>query len=205
MGNKSLVILIDTGSTHSFIDFQVAKELKANISAAPPLIVTVANGHKVLSKLKCSNFKWMMHGELYQADLRVIRLDGSSIILGIDWLQKCGKFTFDYMNHSVTFNKGGKLITVKGITGNAQLRAIGARQWYKAGVHGNCCAIAHLRSSECKQEEHIPHKIQEILEQYASVFQEPKTLPPKRSHDHRIPLYPSATPVNIRPYKHSHE
>ncbi len=91
MGNKSLVILIDTGSTHSFIDFQVTKELKADIIAALPLIVTVANGHKVLSKLKCSNFKWMMHGESYQADLRVIKLDGSSIILGIDWLQKCGK------------------------------------------------------------------------------------------------------------------
>ncbi len=109
------------------------------------------------------------------------------------------------MNHSVAFNKGGKLITVKGITGNAQLKAIGARRWYKAGMHGNCCAIANLRSSECKQEDHIPHKIQEILEQYASVFQEPKTLPPKRSQDHRIPLYPSATPVNIRPYRHSHE
>lgn len=87
-GNKTLVVLIDTGSTHSFIDFQVAKEVKASLTAAPPLIVTVANGHKVLSKLKCSDLKWTMQGEPYQTELRVIRLDGSSIILGIDWLRK---------------------------------------------------------------------------------------------------------------------
>ncbi len=36
-------------------------------------------------------------------------------------------------------------------------------------------------------------------------FQEPTTLPPERSHDHRIILHPDTKPVNIRPYKHSHE
>ena len=55
--NKILVILIDIESTHSFIDYQVAKEVKAILAAANPLIVTVANEHKILSKLKCVNFK----------------------------------------------------------------------------------------------------------------------------------------------------
>lgn len=64
------------GSTHSFIDLQVAKEVKANIEGAPPLIVTVANGQKVIRKLRCPGFSRTMHGQQFQFDLRVIRLEG---------------------------------------------------------------------------------------------------------------------------------
>lgn len=55
-GGKSLIILINTKSTHSFIDFQIAKKVKANMTATLPLTVTVANGQKVVSKLKCADF-----------------------------------------------------------------------------------------------------------------------------------------------------
>ncbi|GJY72932.1 gypsy/ty3 retroelement polyprotein [Tanacetum coccineum] len=41
-----------------------------------------------------------------------------------------------------------------------------------------------------------------ILEEFDSVFEMPKSSPPKRTHDHRIPLVPNIPPVNIRPYKH---
>ncbi len=50
---KNLTILVDTGSTHSFIDYQTARGIKANMVSATPLMVTVANGQKVLSKLQC--------------------------------------------------------------------------------------------------------------------------------------------------------
>ena len=53
----TVVILIDIDSTHRFIDFQIAKEVKANLTPSTPLILTVANGHKVLDKLKCANFQ----------------------------------------------------------------------------------------------------------------------------------------------------
>ena len=86
----------------------MAKEVKAILTAVNSLVVTVTNGHKVLSKLKCVNFKWTMQGEQYQADLKVIRLDGSSIILKIDWLRTYGKVTFDYLDNAITFIKEGK-------------------------------------------------------------------------------------------------
>ncbi|GKB50487.1 reverse transcriptase, partial [Tanacetum coccineum] len=41
-----------------------------------------------------------------------------------------------------------------------------------------------------------------VLEEFDSVFDVPKELPLKRTHDHRIPLVPNTAPVNIRPYKH---
>ncbi len=110
-----MTILIDTGSTDSFIDFQVAKEVGTELIVAPSLLVKVTNGHKVMSKLKCSNFKWSMQGEPYQSEFRVIRLDGSSIILGIDWLRAYGRVTFDYTDHSVSFTKGERKCALRGL------------------------------------------------------------------------------------------
>ncbi len=108
----------------------------------------------------------------YQADLRVIRLDGSSVILGIDWLKAYGKVTFDYSDNSVSFNKVGKQTTLKGIgegsrlrTSKAELKTITAAQWYKESIRGNCCAIGRLIPTEGRGEEGgIPTEVQQVLE-----------------------------------------
>lgn len=96
-------------------------------------------------------------------------------------------------------------MTIKGITEGAKLKAISVEQWYKAGLKGNCCAIAQFKASEEKEEGEIPTEIQQVLNQYEDLFQEPKGLPPARLHDHKIPLQPGANPVNIRPYRYTHE
>lgn len=83
------------------------------MTGASPLTVTIAKGHKVVSKLKCTDFKWTMQGEPFQFELRVIRLDESSIILGIDWLKTYGKVTFDYSNLLVSFMKDTRQISLK--------------------------------------------------------------------------------------------
>ncbi|GKG61474.1 hypothetical protein Tco_0621183, partial [Tanacetum coccineum] len=37
-----------------------------------------------------------------------------------------------------------------------------------------------------------------VLKDFELVFDVPNELPPKRTHDHRIPLMPNTPPVNIR-------
>ena len=44
-----------------------------------------------------------------------------------------------------------------------------------------------------------PPQIQKLLLEYADLFEEPKTLPPQRALDHKIPLVEGATPPQIRP------
>lgn len=51
----------------------------------------------------------------------------------------------------------------------------------------------------------LPAQMQELLEQFTSVFEAPTGLPPRRACDHRIPLMEGARPVNIRPYRYSPE
>jgi hypothetical protein len=50
----------------------------------------------------------------------------------------------------------------------------------------------------------MPPDLSKILLEFAHVFEEPAALPPTCSHDHRIPLLPNQSPVNIRPYRYPH-
>ena len=45
-------------------------------------------------------------------------------------------------------------------------------------------------------------KLQLLLNEYVDIFEEPKTLPPHREHDHKILLRPGTTPINVRPYRY---
>ncbi|GJT10314.1 ty3-gypsy retrotransposon protein [Tanacetum coccineum] len=41
-----------------------------------------------------------------------------------------------------------------------------------------------------------------LLSEFEDVFAIPTTLPPQRTHDHKIPLKEGTQPINIRPYRH---
>jgi hypothetical protein len=42
-----------------------------------------------------------------------------------------------------------------------------------------------------------------VLQEYATLFHDPKTLPPHRKFDHHIPLLPGTKPVNVKPYRYA--
>lgn len=51
---RPIFILVDSGTTHSFLDSEVANELKVIMIITTPLTVIVANGHKSISNSLCS-------------------------------------------------------------------------------------------------------------------------------------------------------
>nr|GEX39359.1 hypothetical protein [Tanacetum cinerariifolium] len=48
----------------------------------------------------------------------------------------------------------------------------------------------------------VSAEVEQVLTQFAEVFEIPKDLPPQRSHDHQIPLMPNTPLINVIPYRY---
>jgi len=79
-------ILVDSGSSHTFISEQLAGQLSGVQSIDTALSVQVANG----TVLHCSSFiptaAWSVDAYEFQSDLKVLPLHSYDMILGLDWL-----------------------------------------------------------------------------------------------------------------------
>jgi len=92
----NLSILIDSESTHSFLDDSTTKKLKCQLTSTMPLSVTVANGNRVVSNSACLGFIWEMQEEKFEADLRLLQLGGCDVVLGVDWMKGISLICFDF-------------------------------------------------------------------------------------------------------------
>lgn len=114
--SKTLItILVDSGSTISFLDTSVAQATECSIKDISPLRVAVANGGFVESIAICPGFKWFMQGEQYNVNLRLLELGNCDMVLGVDWLKLYSPLTFDFKELKLSFHKEGKLIELRGI------------------------------------------------------------------------------------------
>lgn len=66
-----------------------------------------------------------MQNHRFIANIRVLKLAGCQMVLGVDWLKDFGHVTFDFKNLTLQFNHQGKTILLKGVTNSASLRVIG--------------------------------------------------------------------------------
>lgn len=62
--NQNLIILLDSGSTHSFLDPKIAEKLGWTIEYTFPWLVTIAYGNKVECKFMCPQFTWEMGAQI---------------------------------------------------------------------------------------------------------------------------------------------
>ena len=106
--------LIDSGSTHSFINEGTSKRMKWPLATTHPLSVTIANGSKVINKSVCLGFCREMQGEDYQADFRLLKLGGCHIVLRIDWTKGVSPINFDFNEMEVTLEKDGRRVVLQG-------------------------------------------------------------------------------------------
>lgn len=55
IGAQLVVILVDYGSTHNFLNVQIARLAKLKVTQGPQLQVKVANDEKLLSQGRCED------------------------------------------------------------------------------------------------------------------------------------------------------
>lgn len=80
VNNQILQILIDSGSTHNFVDFAIAEKLGCVTESISPVRVMVANGNKMICNRTCKGFEWWMQRQLFQADVFLIPLENYHMV-----------------------------------------------------------------------------------------------------------------------------
>uniref|UniRef100_A0A803MLE0 Uncharacterized protein n=1 Tax=Chenopodium quinoa TaxID=63459 RepID=A0A803MLE0_CHEQI len=163
-GKKPLHILLDSGSTHDFIDTPTAFKLNCKVEKVSPIWVKVADGGQLRYDAMTKRFEWMMQGYTFQADMLLLPLNGSDIVLGIHWFSTLGPFLWDFRNLTMELKQDNKKVKLRGAA--------------KKKVKGILPELQELKST----------KMEKLLTDYSDVFEAPTGLPPAREKfDHRIP------------------
>ncbi|KAK9672380.1 hypothetical protein RND81_12G097000 [Saponaria officinalis] len=118
---NALHILIDSGSTHNFLDVNVAKKLICRMKNTCPLVVSVANGDTILSKSMCEQFKWELQGHEFSTDVMLVPLGGYEMVLGIQWLTSLGHVLWDFSKLRMEFKFQGRKHVLRGSQAAASL------------------------------------------------------------------------------------
>ncbi|XP_042059529.1 uncharacterized protein LOC121804042 [Salvia splendens] len=215
VGKKALHILIDSGSTHNFLDLHLAKKLGLTLTAVTPVSVDVADGNRLECNSMCKGLQWFLRGTAFLTDVLLLPLGNCDMVLGIQWLETLGEIQWNFKNLTMDFTLNGKRHLLRASYNDHTVQAVSEREMSKLLSHTDgiqlCCIqmneeghsdLFTMKSDSTVVLHHSP-QIQSLLEEHSSVFAEPSTLPPMRSHNHKITLLPEAAPVSSRPYRHS--
>ena len=102
--NNNVTVLIDSGSTHNFINVNVAKVFNLFIRPVPNMKVMVANGKKIDNVGKYHKVKLQMQEYNLESDFFVVPLGGINVVLGIQWLQTLGTYFANHQEHFIEFH-----------------------------------------------------------------------------------------------------
>ncbi|CAA7019723.1 unnamed protein product [Microthlaspi erraticum] len=214
-GKRSIFVLIDSGSTHNFVDTRTAEKLGCTVRTSTRSRVTVADGRRIAIQGHIDNFRWTFHGTTFESDVMVIPLGGCDMVLGVQWLHTLGPITFDFKKLEMSFKWEARKILLHGIKQDS-VRHVKAAKLNKLQDEDVQLAMLYVQSGV--EEEPIQFysldatttsttvcpAIDGLLTEFFDIFEEPTTLPPFREHhNHRIPLLEGSNPVNQRPYRYA--
>ncbi|XP_057780007.1 uncharacterized protein LOC130998610 [Salvia miltiorrhiza] len=205
VGRHSITILIDTGSTHSFLDEMAARRIGCEVEYTNPLLVTVADGGRIECNTRCPKLEWEMGACQFSSAMRLLRLGGCDMVVGVDLLRQLGPITFNFGEQNIKFTREGKDILLQGIKQEMTLKMITGKKFKRAlrKGKGSLFGCLFMISAEKVIQDSKPAlEIQPLISKYLPIFETPTTLPPNRNHDHKIPLKPNTIPFKQNPYRY---
>ena len=203
--NKTMLILVGSGSSHSFVNADFLSQVGIVPLPTVPLQVQTADGHTMVTDQWVPGFTWWCQGHTLKSDMKVLQLGAYDAILGFDWLQAHSPMHCDWQNRTIEFQDLGKSFKLQGIAPPALgVGKLSARQLLKLCAGNKVSAFAIVDILDTTSALPIPAPVQSLLHEFSEVFQKPVNLPPVRTYDHTIPLVPNASPVNSKPYRYSH-
>ena len=196
-------MLIDSGSTHNFIHYKLAKVLSYFIYLAPEFQVMIVDGGTINGLEKCHNINLTMGEYVLNSLIIYISMGGVDVVLGVQWLQSLVTVAFNSQELFMKFSLEGKEFELRGIARKPSKVIIsnGMIKLLKKEHYG---VISQLRLLDVQTSNpSISIDLQRVIDNHSKVFKDiPKGLPPTRDHDHVIHLILRSVPPSIIPYRY---
>lgn len=203
------LILVDSGSSHSFISEQFATNLPDWSVLANPIKVKVADGGILLCTHEVKFCDWLIQGTQFKTTFKILPLKCYDAILGMDWLERFSPMEVQWVEKWISFLYQGKKIKLQGLKDRIENGPpISGDQLYAMQKQEDIWCVVQVYAIESPEQqvekgETMSPQMQALLESNNDLFAEPSCLPPSRSFDHTIPLLKGAQPFRIRPYRYT--
>lgn len=115
IGEQLVVVLIDTRSTHSFVDQNLAKRIRLPVEKMSQVNVMIANGDSIPCKGCCMAVSFHLQGMEFKANLHLLTLGGCDVVLGVDWLGTLSPILWDFINLTMKFKHLKQEVLLQGL------------------------------------------------------------------------------------------
>ena len=182
-------ILLDSGSSHTFVSLALSSKLTGQTPLVVPLRVKIADGQILDCVDNFLQLEWAVQGCSFRTDAKVLPLAHYDMVVGMDWLAQYSPIQVDWAHKWLVIPYEGAARALQG-----ELHSL---------PPGSVIQVSAV-SDECNTSvpSDRPPAITQLLQEFQSVFEPPQGYPPERAFAHDIPLIPGATPVNVRPYRY---
>ena len=104
VGPHELIVLIDSGSTHNFINERIAELLQLPVVPTEPFNVKVANSDPLKCQGRFENVLVLLQGIPFILTLYSLPLIGLDMMLGVHWLEQLGTVVCDWKIMTMEFS-----------------------------------------------------------------------------------------------------
>jgi hypothetical protein len=109
--------LIDSGSTHNFINYKSSKYLNCFVYPAPDFQGMIVDGGTIKFPRKFHSININMGDYYLHSPVISIQMWDAYVVLGVQMLQSFGKMALNFQDHFIRFFLNGKQIELRGIQG----------------------------------------------------------------------------------------
>lgn len=207
IGNKEVVVLIDSGATCNFIAKKLVEELKLPVVETVGFGVAVGNGEVISGSGKCEGVEVEIQGVKIKEEFLRFELGDIDLVLGYSWLAELGETRINWGLHILRFQQNEKWVSICSdpelLKAHVSLKAMEKLCGKEEIVYLLELQTLFERTKSEKEKRPSP-MVTNVLKKFSGVFQMPEGLPPKRSREHAITLQEGTSPINVRPYRYSH-
>lgn len=165
---------MDSGSSHTFISTSVAQYLSGVQPLHPVVSVQVTNGVVLHCDFHIPTASWIVQSFSFLTDLKLLPLSSYDMILGLDWLTSFNPMQVHWGQRWISIPYQGSTAI---LLDNAPDLPVGS--------------VIQLCSVQ-DQAPTIPVVVQDLVNEFAHLFEPPAGLPPSHTCDHSIPLIQGA-------------